>query len=502
MKKLIALLLSLLMLASLLAGCGNGNTVNDGTEQEQRDDLIVCYSYANNDLDPMHTTTSLQYQMAALAFSSLVTFDSDGNPVARLADTWEISEDNTVFTFHLNENAKFHDGAPVTAQDVVFSFQTAQTSPYTAAKLVNMASAAAVDEHTVVITMLSGYTCNINDLASVFVVPEATYISMGDQFSQKLIGSGSFKLESINTATGDVVYVRNEDYFGTLPSLKKITFTTKTDRSTQVIALENGEVDWIYTDSNQYTVLSGNDKLYTALEPSTVFPLLLFNTNSDGLAGSKLFRQAVAYAINYDVLAMSYSPVGSENNTAYYAKVWGNMPETGNGFSYNPERAKELLAEAGVKTPVDFCTVYCTGATKSMAEALQQSLADVGINIKVEQTETATFVSKVIGVDYEMILNIDGAAPEAGATYRNMIRTGGGHNFNKYSNPEVDALVDEISLGNDVDNNIAKLLTILNDEVPQIHLFEPALLDAYNKNLNVPKAYDIYFIDFSAFSWN
>lgn len=227
--------------------------------------------------------------------------DGTASYVGDLAESWELENDGAVWVFHLNPNAKFTNGEPVTAEDVKFSFEITAQNAYSSWKVIQVQSIETRDEHTVAIDVGSYNNCLPWDWAEVPIVEADAYQADLDAYMAEQIGSGPYKLESLEEETGNFVLVRNDDYYGEPANIKTVNVRVITESSSAVIALQSGEIDYMYLSGVEYELVKDDPNLETKSQPSGYGGWLMLNTNKEPL-NNKLLRQAIGYAINYEAL--------------------------------------------------------------------------------------------------------------------------------------------------------------------------------------------------------
>lgn len=353
-------------------------------------------------LDPHYSSSTTDRTLVAWIFGGLVRFAPGSTDPATieadLAESWEASEDNLVWTFKLREGVKWHHGyGEVTADDVVFSLnksadseRSAFASDYSAIKSVE-----AVDSHTVRITLDQQIPSVLGLLANYaggFIISKDAYNERGEAFSRRPVGFGPFELDSIEPGVA-VHFTAHEDYFRGTPELEKITYRFLTAASARDLAFLAGEVDAITGLADPRWL-----ERTTAIDGATVdifnpaeLSLLHINTTLEPFDDIRV-RQALAYAVDAsriaqyrgDAFTRVAKSVVPSNNLGY--------TEDNGHVSFNADRARELLIEAGYP---DGLSVPMIGSQlpsyESSNQILQAQLAEVGIKLELEPVEHATW---------------------------------------------------------------------------------------------------------------
>ncbi|HIZ78551.1 MAG TPA: peptide ABC transporter substrate-binding protein [Candidatus Lachnoclostridium stercorigallinarum] len=505
MKKKLGLTLAAgLMCAAMLAGCGGSSsetepqTIGEPTSAAEESaqetaaaeptgaqELTFVLNNEPDSLDPSYTNNSFASPFLANLFEGLVTYDENGELAPGNAESWESNEDMTVWTFHLRDGLKWSDGTPLTAEDYVYSALHVMT-PTTTSQYVNMMTdyivngqeyydgavsaeevgVKALDENTVEYT-LKQPTPFFADVTSMWVyspVQEATVEANGDKWStaaDTYVSNGPFKVSEINMGES-VVLAKNENYWDAENvTLEKLTFRYILDQSTALTAYENGEVDGVRN------IPAGDIARLKAEGAGTntinVYGTVYYNFNCEKEPyNNPLVRKALNLAIDREAIINNVAQLDAQ--PAYSILAPGYMVdgkdilEGRSTFEMSPnadvEAAQAALAEAGYPNGEGFPTVqlsfYSDDTVKKVAEAIQEMWeTNLGINVEVTSADWAVFYSGVQNGDYEV------AAMGWSADYVNPISflpllvTGDVTNTSFYSNPEYDALVEQIKVERD-----------------------------------------------------
>jgi peptide/nickel transport system substrate-binding protein len=282
-------------------------------------------------------------------FDTLIKFDDEGEAVPVLAETWEISDDQTQTTLHIRDGVVFHDGTPVTAEDVAYSIDI-RANPESIAEYGSWAlfgdamygSVEATDDSTVVVTTTSPFRF-IDALRRVMIVPVGS--ADDPDFGQKPIGSGPYSFVSFDPGVKLTVEAF-EDYWDGKPAIQTLTFNTIADIGAQASALRSGDIDALYDiKSAEYSQVAGVEGLQE-LQTGTFFSWWMTQTKS-GLTGTPEGRAALRYL--FDSEQMNASAYGGEG-----IATWNPFDETPVGIgqevdaTYDPAKAKELIEAAGL----------------------------------------------------------------------------------------------------------------------------------------------------------
>ncbi len=394
-KKWIAVLLAVCMAVSMTA-CGQKTT--DSTRD--KDSVVIAIGSEPETLDP---TKGWGHGNSPIVQSTLVKYTADLTFENDLATDYQLSSDGLTWTFHLREDAYFTDGEKVTADDVVFTLQTAKKAQGSV-DLTYMKKAMAKDDTTVVITLSKPTSIFLNTLASIGIVPEHAY---SKDYGTNPIGSGPYKFVEWK-AQEQIIFEANEDYYGTVPSIKKVTVVFMSEDAA-LAAVQAGEVDVAYsTPTLGTTKVDGYqvESIQSVDNRGMTLPMEDDEgktTKSGAAIGNAVtchreIRQAIAYAIDrqqiVDITLNGFGrPAYSEND----GMPWNNSDvEIKTDVAY----AKKLLSDAGWTdtdgdgivekdgVKAEFSCLYPSDDSTRQAVALAaaEQVKEIGIQINVEGT--------------------------------------------------------------------------------------------------------------------
>ena len=435
-------------------------------------------------------------------FETLTKINSDGSVSPLLAESWEISPDLKTYTFKLRKGIKFHNGEPFNADAVKFSFERAAAEKSTnkdKRTYASMASVAAIDEHTVVIlnTQL--------DPNFLFVLGQGTAIIVepksADTNGTKPVGTGPYQLEAWNKGSSVVLSKWNGYRNAAAIKMKKVTFRFISDPSAQAAALLAGDVDAFpriatrvipqFKTNPKFQVLIGNSQGKT---------ILTINNKKKPLDDVRVRRAILAAIDRKAVIEGGADGYGSPIGSHYVRGLPGYVDTTGIN-PFNIDKAKALLAEAGVKTPLELSLKLPPPAyARQGGEVIAAQLAKIGIIAKIENVEWAQWLSGPFtnkNFDLTIVLHVE---PFDLGNYTNP------NYYWSYDNPKFNELYQQIQNSPRPADRI-KLLgdaqrMLANDAVNGF-LFQPQLPTVANKNLKgLWKDMPIFANDLSALSWS
>jgi peptide/nickel transport system substrate-binding protein len=309
-----------------------------------------------------------------------------------LAESWESSEDGLTWTFHLRE-AKLPDGTPLTASDVVFSLERTFASPSVGFFFASFDSVTADDDRTVTIELSQPWAPMLADLSlfGASIVPQAPVEADPDAFFNAPYSSGPFSVTE--WAKGDrILMQKNPNYWeAPKPYLDELEFRIVPDDNARVIQLEAGEVD-IATDLpyNQIETLRQTPGIVVLTDPLSRVDYIALNHLREPF-GDVNVRKAINYAVNKDQIIQTVLFGNAEPAQSLLPKMlWWN--EEAEPYPYDPEMAKQLMAESSV--PEGFETDILISAGNSVQQQyvtiVQQNLAEIGITASIEQLDELT----------------------------------------------------------------------------------------------------------------
>lgn len=464
--------------------------------QGQDPDTLRIRWYEDMDnLDPVRLQDSLGNELAYHIYDSLVrlksgTFDE---LVPDLAESWEISDDGLVYTFHLRSGVSWQHGyGEVTAEDVRFSLMRhkdpAVGSIYeTAAAPIE--DVEVVDDHTVRVVMSQPYPGFLLEFAAYrpgFIVNQQAIDDLGDRYMDQPVGSGAYQLESWSPLDR-VVLVRNPDYAGPAPAFDRLEYVIIPDDNVFEIALQQGEVDIGYLFDPQVQQRAMASASYETLSmPAARTIYIATNVESPGLDDVRV-RQALWYALDrqlfVDAILLGQ---GNVTDTVLNTSVFGYLPDR--AYDYDPDRARELMAEAGYADGLDLrFLIQSNYQIPAMAQAAQDMWRDIGVNVDIVQREFAQIVEIRRSGDFDLVM---GALARTGPDqYVSPFYDSAAipyPNSSRYSNPDVDALIYEARVT--VDDAARKELyyqvqRLVQEDAPVIPVLNPVFVLAYQPAL-------------------
>jgi peptide/nickel transport system substrate-binding protein len=492
---------------------------------EQTGGTIIYGELASSDLNTFNAL--LADSAPTLEFMGMInetlvgSSPIDGQYVPGVADSWDIAEDGKTYTFHLNPNAKFHDGTPLTSADVVFSFDAqsndATASSYTTSFRNAVASYRAIDDHTVEV-VAADVLAQVVFLGNAYapIMPKHIWESVPfDQWAAdpgstgddptRVVGSGPLKFDSRDQGAGTTTFVANTEYWDGPPVWEKLIFSTRPDDVAAVEALRAGEID-IFDDVPQASIesLQGEPDLQIDLYDTYSFGWYGYNLDPEHttLFQDVKVRQALLYALDrqsvVDNILLGLATVANGPQPTLSIAYAPDQVEP--KYTYDPDKAASLLDEAGWVAGSDgirekdgqklsFKVMYGSGSASSdqIIAFFQENWKAVGVEGTPDPVDFSGVLVPAITDTRDFEVCFLGFNWDATGDQSAMYSTdgyAGGFNVMKYSNPEVDKLNAEANRELDPEKRKELLIqsaSLVNADLPNVVLWYRKGRTGYNK---------------------
>jgi len=415
----------LLVIVVLISGCSNSNNSNStaranntanneaaqGSEAQDKTVTVAISSDAGIDrLDAGAYDGSMNVH--AMIYEGLVEYGEKGEILPSLAESWDISEDGKVYTFHLRHDVKFSDGTEFNADAVKFSFERWIKDPANSLNVATaMQSLVVVDEHTITMTFNKAYYPFLTELSfarPVRIISPSAVEPAGDITGKfiKAIGTGAWMAESYKTDQ-EAILVRNPNYWGEMPKLSKIILKVIPDPQSRVLALQAGDIDIAGGQMGKIPVesvpvIEADSSLTLQKAQGTNSHFMIFNYKTPALQDLNV-RKAINLAINKkSIVEDLMDGIGSEAQGLFPLTVPYVTESNNTWYGFNPLEAKQLLAAAGYTDSDGDGIVQKDGAQlelnfvlqqaeypewKSISELVQSELKEIGIRVNLQVLE-------------------------------------------------------------------------------------------------------------------
>ncbi|MGH2535263.1 MAG: ABC transporter substrate-binding protein [Thermomicrobiales bacterium] len=416
----------------------------------QTGDLIIGKAQEAVGFDPALVTAASSFQVMAPVYDQLVDFDPENQAVPGLAESWE-NPDETTFVFHLRPGVTFHDGTPLTAADVKFSFERimdpATASPW-ASQFEPIASIEATDDQTVTFTLKQPYGPMLSVLGATYaaIVPQAA-VEGGADLQQTMVGTGPFSLQDY-TQDVETILAANPTYWEEgLPELATLTYRILPDEAARLAAIRTGEIGLTsLADPAAVSLASREEGVEVVTQETTDYYLLGLNTQQAPFDNVQV-RQALSLAIDRTaVLDAVFFGEGSVTGPIVPTLGdWATPVDQLPLYQTDREQATALLSEAGLADGFEFSITVSPLYPEfvNIALVLQQQLTEVGITVTLDQVEWGTFIDRWRERDFQSFVSFNGSGTDPDRATYPVFHTGGSVNAFQFSDPAIDALLEE-----------------------------------------------------------
>ncbi|WP_138310734.1 MULTISPECIES: ABC transporter substrate-binding protein [unclassified Clostridium] len=526
MKRKLALVLAMVMVLGSLAGCGSKNggspseqgssavsgesagtkagviietgdkinsTYTDNTPQANlpvtavEDTLTVALASEPASLDIFQLSDSAATLVSKVHCEGLLrrndaTMEYEGV----LAKSWENLDDTTI-RFHLRDDVYFHNGEKMTAEDVLFMYQRGNELPLQSSfyNMYDLEKCKVIDDYTLDIVTFEPFPPMedfMSDPADCVLSKKAIESSTPEALVRDLNGAGTGPYKFVEWIAGDrIVFERNENYWGEKPEFKNLVFRIITDSTARTLAFEAGDVDICMqplTTSVDSLRQNPNCDIWTCDTFTT--SNIVFNCTVAPLDNKKV-REALAYALDLDTIVDTvFSGTGRKHDSFFTPQNEGYHPADPEKhkalLEYNPEKAKELLAEAGY--PDGFTIKLWTNESQNridLAEILQNNWGAIGVKVDVSIMEFATLMAEYSKGIHDVVICAFAPTGKDGQFYYPYMHSTGPfrRNYAGIRNPEIDKLMETAQSSLDKEEraaDYAKVIDILREEVYMIPL--------------------------------
>jgi peptide/nickel transport system substrate-binding protein len=530
-KRLLALLVSFCSIF-FLAACqdtSSSSTTNEGTEKgsgtkDSKKSVSIGITVAPGSFNPIDRNDFATLNITNLLFNPLMDLDEDFNYVPLLADSIETT-DNQTFTVKLNEKATWTDGEPVTSEDLMFTLEMishpkvsslfasnfsileglGKTGKLESGSFEDLPGAKAIDEHTLVlktktpVDMMAFHekiSFNLKAMPKhILKDADPEKLHQNEFMQNPSVSYGAFKFVSYQK-NQFVELAANKDYFRGAPKLDSLFFKIM-PAANLVAQLQSGEIDMNYPEIGAIAIQ--DFEKVKSLENITTKEGIPLNDKFIAINNSKITdkeaRQAFAYGINRKMMVDNLIKGAGQVSNVPFSPVhpFYNL-EVEEKYPYNPDKAKELLDEAGWDKNKVLKFVVPTGDSlmEQAANIVVANLGEIGVKAEIQKLDTASAVQSLRSGDYDICIWNNRFKLDPDMTQ--LFGTGASINLTKYSNPTVDKLLADGLAETDSkerEKYYHEFQDIFAEELPQLGLYLDKRLRAVNKRVIVGEPKDI-----------
>ncbi len=447
--------------AALASACNSSEAVSRDADPAsfrapQRGGVFRLVVEAPHCLDPAAVDSVYDALPVGQIFDGLVALDPGLNIVPALADTWTISRDGRIYTVHLRDGVRFHDGTPLTSADVVYSLkrlldparkkksigvsylQVVDGAPaYSAGRSHEMPGLAAIDANRVEIRLTRPYLSFLEVLAmdDLRIVPEKALTAMGEEaFHRAPIGTGPFRFASWTDT--ELTLAANPDYFGGAPYLDRVVilFPRPDEHDAGNARFSRGETEMVEPSSDTLPSLLADPAVEVHRYQDLSLSFLGMNTGIPPLDDERI-RRAIAYAIDRKSLA-SVSPATRREAQGILPPGLPSYSPAPKALPFDPEAARRLLAEAGHTggrglRPIRFFTAQSdSSAVNKSIEQLRSNLAAIGITLEIHKVAWRDLIARIedhVAPSFQLGWVAD--LPDPDSFLRTLFEPGGSANY-------------------------------------------------------------------------
>lgn len=506
MKKKIAFILVFTALTTAFSGC---NSASDKTGDSDSSSITVGITQdLEESLDPHKAEAAATREILFNVFEGLYKPDSNGELIPAVAESYELSEDGLVYTFTLRDNVLFHNGETVTAEDVISSFESCAGTdgeiPLIPA-FSNIASIEETDEGIIAITLSERDPDFMSYVASV----KAAIIPAGQtDVDTNPIGTGPYKYIS-RSVQENIKMEKFDEYWGEKAYIENVTFKVCADTDSLVMNLNGGSIDMMaHLPVAQAQQLSGD---FTVLEGTmNLVQAVYLNQNFEPFQDERV-RKALCYAVDrttiLDLVSEGKGEILGSSMFPNFGKYY--IPELSDNYNYDPEKAKQLLSEAGYEEgELIFTIVVPSNYPQHVDTAviIADQLGEVGVEVEIEQVEWNTWLSSVYSDrQFEAtVVGVDASNLTATAMLSRFC-SDADNNFVNYNNADYDATYNKAITETDdaAQTELYKeCLTILSEDAANVYVQDLAEMVAIRNGYTGYEFYPLYVQDISKIRMN
>ena len=485
------------------------------------DTLTIGMGAEPESLDPVKMTSAPAATVGEHVVERLIYMEEDGALTPMLATSWDSNDEGTVWTFDIREGTEFHDGEPLNAEAVAVNlrrFVNPDVGAAYAFLLGTVEQIEAVDEYTLQLTLSQPFAPILSHLSHSFVgiVSPAQLEDLApDETFEVPVGTGPYEMVEWNRGESISLTV-NEDYWGDVPQIPNVNFRFIPESSALIVALETGNIDAMMRVPPQEVDRLEADPNIEVVRQSSVRTIYIGFNNVREPFDDERVREALNYAVDKQAIVDGLFEGFTVADAPVVPAVFGH--ESVGPYEYNPERARELLAEAGYPDGFEMTIHHPTGRyplDATVAEVIQDQLSDVGVEVTLETREWSSYLDFTSQppeeAEYDaFMLGWGTVTLDADYGLYALLHSRqwnpNGNNRGFYRNDEVDDLLDEARVTTDQDAReelYAQAIELIWDDAPWIFLYNQGQINAnrtyveglIHHPLENLSAWDAYFVE-------
>ncbi len=496
----------------VLAAAGFWLFQGEGADEaaSRETELRVALNGSPNTVEPATGDTRMASNVAWGVFNSLVWLNEEGEIVPALAEDWTVSEDGTVYTFDLRRGVTFHNGDTFDAEDVVFTWERGKGKEITYREdFLAVDSVEAVDDYTVRMELSEPNSMLLLQMNEHWgILSKEYHQEVGEQgYLKNPVGTGPFVFEE--WSKGDrIVFSANQDYWEPgLPKVDRVVFRPIQESATRIAALQNDDIDIIsrLAPEQAETIEKEDDLQLVEYAKDRVY-YITFNNMTTGKGTpivDKKVRQAMSYAVNYQAIIDNIFN-GKASRTAGLI-VPGNLgyDSSVEPYSYQPEKAAELLAEAGYPDGFEIDMAGPSDTYINFEQVLQAAAGyweDVGITVNLEFMESGKFWDLEAKRELPPLFG-DSWSSSTGEAFPRLIGSVGGRDasYAAWFDQKLVDMVKEIKLTPDQEERAevyTEILRYMKEDPPFIYLYQPLAFEAVQERVQnyQPRVSEQYYL--------
>jgi peptide/nickel transport system substrate-binding protein len=468
----------------LISGCTTTETSNDsdnGKEEStgagDKDTLVIGLDDDPPQLDPHRSSAAVDRQTFQSVYNKLIDINEKLELVPELATKWDISEDGLTYTFTLQEGVLFHDGTPFNAEAVKYNFERMLDPEFGSprkSEIELVTEVNVVNEYIVEVKLkevFAPFLATLTDRAGMMVSPTAAE-KLGDDFANQPVGTGPYKFVD-REKQSHINLTRFEDYWREKPAIKNIVIQPYSDSNVRITNLVSGDIDIVNRIAFKDIKSLKENPNITLMEQGAIgFQGMYLNVETEQFKDPKV-RQAINLAIDRYAIAKvvfhdGVIPAVSPFPPTSWASNGQEAPKA------DPEKAKALLAEAGVSNLSFTLKINPKPEEQQMAQMMQEMLKAIGVTMELELVEFGTLLEQLNTGEFEAArLGWSGRIDPDGNSY-GRFNTGGPNNYAKYSNPKFDQLLIDARTTTDQDKRAdmyKEAATIIWEDAPYVFIY-------------------------------